>query len=169
MDKTSEGSFRTVPKILPFRYTGKVRGNRGENMERKKTWIYLLTAVVIICGWIGMAYMGYQQAVETLETSVKEIKLEHSLQIQEIEAAIQEVNMESVVLRRDVNALNEEIRTFNDGLDDMLIQLEIIDTNIIDSEQVQLEISSYLDELDERLSALQKSLEILEVAPDEKN
>lgn len=169
MTKFLEAYSGTVPKLLPFSYTGKVRKVRGENMEGKKTWIYLLTGVIIICGWIGMAYMGYQQAIEILDASVKEIKLEHSMQIQEIQARIQEVNMESATLREDVNALNGEIKRFNDGLDDMLIQLEIIDTNIIDSEQVQLEISSYLDELDERLSALQKSLETLEAAPDEKN
>lgn len=51
----------------------------------------------------------------------------------------------------------------------MLVRLEIIDTNIVDSEEVQLEISAYLDALDKRLSALQKSLETLEVAPNESN
>ena len=138
-------------------------------MDKKRTGLYILTTILIICGWIGMAYIGYQQAIETLDASVKEIKLEHSLQIQEIEAEIQAVNLETSALKEDVLALNNEITRFNDGLQDMLVQMEIIDTNIIDSEQVQLEISSYLEALDKRLSDLQKSLETLEVAPNEKN
>lgn len=138
-------------------------------MEKKKYLIYFSTGLLLICGWIGLAYMGYQQAMETLEASVQEIKLEHTLQIQEIEEKIVEINAESQTLRTDVNALNAEIKRFNDGLDDMLIQLEIIDTNIIDSEEVQLEISSYLDELDKRLSDLQEALDVLKAAPNEEN
>lgn len=138
-------------------------------MSKKSTALYILTTILIICGWIGMAYIGYQQAIQTLDASVKDIKLEHSLQIQEIEAKIQEVNSENAALKADVLALNDEITRFNNGLEDMLVQMEVIDTNIIDSEQVQLEISSYLEALDKRLSDLQKSLETLEVAPDEKN
>jgi len=138
-------------------------------MSKNKTGLYVLITILIICGWIGMAYIGYQQAIQTLDASVKDIKLEHSLQIQEIEAQIQKANNETADLKSEVMALNDEITRFNDGLEDMLIQMEIIDTNIIDSEQVQLEISTYLEELDQRLSELQKSLKTLEVAPDEKN
>jgi len=138
-------------------------------MSKNRTGLYVLLTILIICGWIGMAYVGYQQAIQTLDASVKDIKLEHSLQIQEIEAQIQEANKETTDLKKEVMALNDEITRFNDGLEDMLVQMEIIDTNIIDSEQVQLEISTYLEELDQRLSELQKSLQTLEVAPNEKN
>ena len=138
-------------------------------MDKKRTGLYILTSLLIICGWVGMAYIGYQQAIQTLDASVKEIKLEHALQIQEIEAEIQAVNIQTNDLKEEVLALNGEITRFNNGLEDMLVQMEIIDTNIIDSEQVQLEISTYLEALDKRLSDLQKSLETLEVAPNEKN
>jgi len=111
--------------------------------------------------------MGYQQASETLEEALQEVKLEHTLQIKEIEAQIVEANQETLELRTQIDVMNIEIKRFNDGLDGMMQQLEIIDTNIIDSEVVQLEISSYLNELDERLSELQESLKILEAAPNE--
>tara|TARA_Y100001933_G_C18851057_1_gene501764 strand:+ start:426 stop:842 length:417 start_codon:yes stop_codon:yes gene_type:complete len=138
-------------------------------MNNNKLLTYILTSLLIICGWFSMAYIGYQHAKDTLDASVQDIKLEHTLQIQELNTKIQEMNRENAVLRNDVNALNNEITRFNDGLEGMLIRLEVIDTNIVDSEEVQLEISTYLDELDKRLSALQKSLETLEVAPDESN
>ncbi|WP_430884260.1 hypothetical protein [Fusibacter sp. JL216-2] len=138
-------------------------------MNKNKALTYILTSLLIICGWFSMVYIGYQHAKDTLDASVQDIKLEHALQIQELNTKIQEVNRENAVLRNDVIALNNEIKRFNDGLQGMLVRLEIIDTNIVDSEEVQLEISAYLDALDKRLSALQKSLETLEVAPNESN
>lgn len=111
--------------------------------DNKKAAKIVFTVTLLICGWMLLAYMGYQQAYSTLDDSIKEVKLEHTLQIKEIEAQIITANEETVALRAKIDLLNSEIRQFNDGLDNMVNQLEIIDTNIIDSELLQLEISTY--------------------------
>ncbi len=83
-------------------------------MNKNKALTYILTSLLIICGWFSMVYIGYQHAKDTLDASVQDIKLEHALQIQELNAKIQEVNRENAVLRNDVIALNNEIKRFND-------------------------------------------------------
>jgi len=133
----------------------------------KKIALSIVLGIVIITTWFGMVYVGYQHAEQTLDLAIQEVKLEHKMQIREIEEQIMVANQETSDLRVQINTLNNEIKRFNDGLDALMNELEEIDTSIIDTEVVQLEISAYLEELDQRLSELQETLDILEVAPDE--
>lgn len=133
------------------------------NNQTKNGLLYVLVILLGVSAAIG----GYIYAKQEIQTVVSGFQQTYDGHIEELNQQIIATRTDIEKLSADVGALNIELETYNEGLEEMLSHLEQIDTNIIGSEEVQLEISAYLDELDERLSELRQSLKTLEVAPDE--
>ncbi len=135
------------------------------NNQTKKGLLYVLIIALGMAAAIG----GYIYAKLEIQTMLSGFQQTYDGHIEGLNAQIEATRLDIENLSADVKALNIELETYNDGLGEMLSHLDQIDTNIIGSEEVQLEISAYLDELDERLTELRRSLKTLEVAPDESN
>jgi chromosome segregation ATPase len=142
-----------------------MRRRCGVNNQTKNGLLYVLVILLGVSASIG----GYRYAKREIQTMVSGFQQTYDGHIESLNQQIEATRTDIEKLSADVGALNIELETYNEGLEEMLSHLEQIDTNIIGSEEVQLEISAYLDELDERLSELRQSLKTLEVAPDESN
>lgn len=130
------------------------RNRRRENKGRG-IWVNILLFIICIGLWGTIVYYGYINAKAYVDTSISSVEQSNIIAVEQLKEEVKIVNSEIKILRNEIKDLKEEVRD--------------ADSTLSDSNYIQENIGEKLRYLDEKLIELQKSLKILEGAPNAKN
>ncbi len=125
------------------------RRRRGKNPNRirllmVKIVVYALVLSLAGWAWYTIVVKGYTQAKTYIDASIEQVRVENAMNIKEVEDK--------------VDLLSNDLRNLRESL-------ELTDSSITDSTQVQKEIDTKLQNLDRQLKELERTLNILKEAP----
>lgn len=148
-----------------------------KDARRKKITKIILRitfTILLIVTWLAIVYYGVFSAKGYVDQSLLNIELRnidnHQLLVEQnivFNEEIDDLNEEIGILRTEISALNEEILLFSLEVRSLKSSIDIIDTSISSSVQIQAIIGTKIQELDNRLKDLRNSLNILLEAPNE--
>lgn len=145
--------------------------------KRKKIIKYVSKAFVIITMivvWLLIVKYGFEYSKMYMDDALEKIEMKSDENYQKlvqqnsiINKDIEGLNVDIESLRAEVAGLNEEILLFTLEVRSLKSSIDVIDTSVSNSVQIQAEIGARIQELDEKLEELKKSLDILSEAPNE--
>lgn len=145
--------------------------------RRKKVIKYVINGfaiVILAIVWLLIVKYGFEYSKLYIDDALADIEMksnENYLKLEQqnnmLNKDIDSLNDDIGMLRDEVATLNEEILLFTLEVRSLKSSIDIIDTSVSNSVQIQAEIGVRIQELDVRLEELRKSLNILLEAPNE--
>jgi len=130
--------------------------------------------VVLISAWLFIVKYGIDLGKEYIDEALSAVEMRGIESQQrlveqnaELNKDIEALNDDIGKLRAEITDLNEEILLFSLEVRSLKSSIDIIDTSVTNSVQIQAEIGSKIQDLDNGLQELRKSLNILLEAPSE--
>lgn len=130
---------RSIPEAEATRMDAK------RKKQRIKRVLINLTVLIVSAGvWCAAAYYGYTYAKDYIDTSIKNVQQQNSMNMKQLIEKMEALNQEIVLLREHI---------------------EEADSTISSSTSVQRRIDNKLEDLQDQLEELEKALRILKEAP----
>ncbi len=124
--------------------------------------------------WIGIVLYGSDIAKNYIDTALSDMEMRNyenhvilEAQNKAFEEEIQGLNNELVALKESIASLNEEILLFALEVTSLKEGIDVIDSTIKNSIEIQEGIGEKIQALDNRLKELRNSLNVLLEAPNE--
>ena len=154
------------------------RSDRHSDEAKKKIKIKRVVTgfvvVILISAWLFIVKYGIDLGKTYVDDALMTVEmrgLENHQKLVEQNTAlnkdIESLNGDIEKLRSEISSLNEEILLFSLEVRSLKSSIDIIDTSVSNSVQIQAEIGNKIQALDEGLQELRKSLTILMEAPGE--
>ena len=149
----------------------------SDDAKKKRILKRVLTGffvIVLISAWLFIVKYGIDLGKEYIDDALSTVEmrgLENHQQLVEQNAElnkdIEVLNNDIEKLRGEITKLNEEILLFSLEVRSLKASIDIIDSSVANSVEIQSEIGSKIQNLDNGLQELKKSLNILLEAPRE--
>lgn len=130
--------------------------------------------VLLVLAWLLIVKYGIEYSKMYIDEALSDVEMKSDDNFQRLleeniilNKDIEGLNEDIDKLRNEVATLNEEILLFSLEVRSLKSSIDIIDTSVTNSVEIQAEIGARIQELDERLQELRKSLNILLEAPNE--
>ncbi len=130
--------------------------------------------VVLISAWLFIVKYGIDLGKEYIDDALSAVEMRGIESQQrlveqntELNKDIETLNGDIEKLRSEITALNDEILLFSLEVRSLKSSIDIIDTSVTNSVEIQAEFGSKIQDLDDGLQELRKSLNILLEAPSE--
>lgn len=130
--------------------------------------------VVLISAWLFIVKYGIDLSKEYIDDALSTVEMRglenHQRLVEqnaELNMDIETLNDDIEKLRYEITNLNEEILLFSLEVRSLKSSIDIIDSSVANSVEIQAEIGTKIQNLDKGLQELKKSLNILLEAPRE--
>lgn len=149
-------------------------GDIDKSKKTKKIVITSMIVVVLIAAWVFIVKYGIDTGKAYIDSAMSKIEMRslenHQSLVEEnsrLTKEIQTLNGDIETLRNDIATLNEDILLFSLEVGSLKSSIDVIDTSISSSVEIQTEIGKRISTLEQRLVELKNSLNILLEAPNE--
>lgn len=129
---------------------------------------------VLISAWLFIVKYGIDTGKAYIDNALDKVEMRslenHQRLVEEnskLNKEIDGLNADIEKLRSDIATLNEDILLFSLEVGSLKSSIDVIDTSISSSVEIQAEIGNRIQELEQRLVELKNSLNILLEAPNE--
>ena len=130
--------------------------------------------VVLISAWLFIVKYGINLGKEYIDDALSTVEMRglenHQRLVEQntsLNKDIETLNGDIEKLRNEITNLNEEILLFSLEVRSLKSSIDIIDSSVANSVEIQAEIGSKIQSLDEGLQELKKSLNMLLEGPRE--
>ncbi|MCK8058492.1 MULTISPECIES: hypothetical protein [unclassified Fusibacter] len=148
------------------------RGLTPKGKSVLKTFLGIITTLLLTVAWVLIVMYGIDYGKMYIDESIHRIEVKNIenqgeliRQNQKLNEEISSLNREIDHLRTEILELNQEITAYSLDISELKSSIDIVNTSIEDSVVLQSEIANRIQELDNRLLTLRKSLNILLEAP----
>lgn len=147
------------------------------DMKKKRIQKGVMTGfiiLVLISAWLFIVKYGIDMSKNYMDEALTRIEMRslenHQALVEEnvsLNIEIKDLNTDIESLRSEVGSLNEDIQLFSLEVNSLKSSIDTIDTSVTNSVEIQAEIGTRIQELENRLQELKNSLNILLEAPNE--
>lgn len=138
--------------------------NRRQRSSRGKVLKGLLLAVLIICAWAGLIYLGYDYAAKELQQTekyfagqIEELKLTNTRIEEKITATMQSFYLQLEHTHTEIGQIRDQLQLIQE-------ELALTGETITGTDKTRLSLQDRITELDKQLASLREQLKKLEDA-----